>query len=157
MLQIGKTAPDFTLPTGDGTKVRLKQFRGKPVVLYFYPADDTPGCTREACSFRDEYAQFTQRGAVVLGVSADSVESHRAFATKYHLPFPLLSDESKRVLKKYGVWKRKTLYGRTFMGIVRTTVVINPKGKVFEVFPNVRVDGHTQQVLEALDRMLQKE
>lgn len=156
MIRVGNTAPDFSLPTGDGTRVRLKQFRGKPVVLYFYPADDTPGCTREACSFRDEYAEFRRRGAIVLGVSADSPTSHQKFSAKYSLPFPLLSDESKQVLKKYGVWKRKALYGRTFMGIVRTTVVIDAEGKIFEIFPNVRVEGHTQKVLEALDRMLQR-
>lgn len=156
MIRIGDTAPDFSLPTGDGTKVRLKQFRGKPVVLYFYPADDTPGCTREACSFRDDYAEFSRRGAVVLGMSADSVASHQKFSAKYRLPFPLLSDESKRVLRKYGVWKQKTMYGRKFMGIVRTTVVIDAKGKIFEIFSNVKVEGHTKKVLEALDRLLQQ-
>lgn len=125
-------------------------------MLYFYPADDTPGCTREACSFRDDYAEFSRRGAIVLGMSADSVSAHKKFSAKYRLPFPLLSDESKRVLRKYGVWKQKTMYGRKFMGIVRTTIVIDAKGKIFEIFPSVKVEGHTQKVLETLDRLRQQ-
>lgn len=146
-------APDFTLPAGDGSIVRLKDFRGKNLVLFFYPQDDTPTCTQEACAFRDDYLEFVQRGAVVLGVSANSIASHKKFASKYGLQYPLLSDESKKVLKKYGVWKKKNLFGRKYMGIVRTTMVIDATGRVAEIFLNVRVKNHTREVLEVLDRL----
>ncbi|NOY06139.1 MAG: thioredoxin-dependent thiol peroxidase [Chlorobi bacterium] len=150
MLEIGKKAPAFTLPDDSGKKVSLSSFKGKKVVLYFYPKDNTPGCTQEACDFRDNLARLRAEGAVVLGVSADSVERHRKFKQKYDLPFPLLSDESRQVLEKYGVWKEKKLYGKTFMGIERTTVIIDEKGKVTHVFPKVKVKGHVEQVLDAL-------
>lgn len=150
MLKIGDRAPDFTLPAADGKKIRLGEFKGRKVVLYFYPKDDTPGCTREACSFQENSGQLKKKGAVVLGVSADSIESHAKFAQKYDLGFPLLSDENKEVCKKYGIWKEKSLYGRKFMGIERTTFVIDEKGTVQNIFPKVRVDGHTNEVLAVL-------
>lgn len=152
-LKVGRRAPAFSLPDAHGQKVRLSQFKGKKVVLYFYPKDDTPGCTREACSFRDAIDQIQAAGAVVLGMSADSVESHKKFSDKYHLPFPLLSDTDKTVLKAYGVWKEKSLYGRKFMGIERTTVIIDEKGKIAKVFPKVKVDSHVTEVLHALREM----
>jgi len=150
MIEIGKKAPAFTLLDDSGKKVSLSSFKGKKVVLYFYPKDNTPGCTQEACDFRDNFARVQAVGAAVLGVSADSVDRHRKFKQKYDLPFPLLSDESHEVLEKYGVWKEKKLYGKTFMGIERSTVIIDGKGKVTHFFPKVKVKGHVEQVLEAL-------
>lgn len=151
MPSIGDKAPDFALPDSNGTTVRLKDFRGSQVVLYFYPKDLTPGCTKEACSFNDRLAQIRKRGAIVLGVSADTVASHRKFADAYGLKFPLLSDEDRTTIKAYGVWKKKSLYGRQFMGIERTTFVIDSRGRIKAVFPRVKVDGHTEAVLEVLD------
>jgi len=148
--QVGDKAPEFKLQTTGGRDIRLSEFRGKKIVLYFYPKDDTSGCTREACSFQENLGQLKRRGVVVLGVSADSVESHAKFADKYGLSFPLLSDEKKEVCKAYGVWKEKSLYGRKYMGIERTTFVIDEKGLIQRVFPKVKVDGHTQEVLAAL-------
>ncbi len=153
MLKVGGHAPDFTLPSVNGTLIGLKDFRGKRVVLFFYPEDDTPTCTKEACSFQENLSAIKKKGAVVLGVSADSVESHKKFAQKYDLSFPLLSDASKEMLRAYGVWKRKTLFGRKYMGIVRTTLVIDEHGKIREIFPSVRVKGHTEKVLEVLDKL----
>lgn len=150
MLETGIKAPSFTLPDQEGNKVSLSDFKGKKVVLYFYPKDNTPGCTTEACSFRDNLARVTSRGAAVVGISADSVQSHMKFRTKYDLPFPLLSDEKKEVLDAYDVWKKKSLYGRSFMGIVRTTYVIDEKGIIRHVFPKVKVRGHVDEVLEVL-------
>ncbi|MDH7515052.1 MAG: thioredoxin-dependent thiol peroxidase [Bacteroidota bacterium] len=150
MIQAGREAPDFTLPNAEGKPVRLSDFRGKPVVLYFYPKDNTPGCTKEACDFRDNFARITATGAVVLGVSADTAESHRKFRTKHDLPFELLSDEKHEVLEAYGAWEKKSLYGKSFLGIVRTTVVIGRDGKVAHVFPKVKVAGHVDRVLEVL-------
>lgn len=150
MLKIGQKAPDFTLLDANGTPVELSAFRGKKVVLYFYPKDDTPGCTREACSFQDSLDRIKRRGAVVLGVSADNPASHGKFADKFSLTFQLLSDESKSVLKKYGVWKERSMYGRKFMGIERTTFVIDERGVVRRVFEKVKVDGHAEEVLDAL-------
>ncbi|MDT8322797.1 MAG: thioredoxin-dependent thiol peroxidase [Bacteroidota bacterium] len=150
MLETGKKAPAFTLPAASGGKVSLKDFRGAPVILYFYPKDNTPGCTTEACDFRDNFARVTAAGAVVLGVSGDSVASHVKFRDKHDLPFELLSDESFDMLEKYGVWQKKKLYGRTFMGIVRTTVLIDGDGVVRRIWPKVRVKGHVDEVLEAL-------
>ena len=147
--RLGDKAPTFTLKTLGGAQVSLADFRGKRVVLYFYPKDDTPGCTKEACSFRDGAAQLRQRGAVVLGVSTDSVESHRKFKAKYHLNFPLLSDAEKQVVQAYGVWKTKSMYGRTYLGIERTTVIIDQAGKVARIFPKVSVEGHLEEVLAA--------
>ncbi|MBI4418281.1 MAG: thioredoxin-dependent thiol peroxidase [Ignavibacteriales bacterium] len=151
MSTTGKKAPEFSLPDSEGQTVRLKDFRGKKVVLYFYPKDQTPGCTKEACSFNDSLAEYRKRGAVVLGVSADSVESHSKFSRAYGLTFPLLSDGEKKVIKAYGVWKKKSLYGREFMGIERTTFVIDEQGIIRAVFPRVRVDGHAEAVLNVLD------
>lgn len=150
MANVGDKAPDFTLPSTTGQDVSLKDFRGKKVVLYFYPKDNTPGCTREACSFQNDLSLIKSKGAVVLGVSADSIESHKKFSGKYDLRFPLLSDESKSVIKAYGVWKKKSLYGRTFLGIMRTTFVIGEDGTIEHIFPKVRVDGHSREVVDVL-------
>ncbi len=130
--------------------VKLSDFKGKKIVLYFYPKDDTPGCTREACSFQEHLGKIKKKGAVVVGVSADSVVSHEKFAGKYNLGFPLLSDETKKVCKAFGVWQEKSLYGRKFMGIVRSTFIIDEQGIVRHVFPKVKVDGHTQEILAVL-------
>jgi len=146
----GQIAPDFTLPTTDGSTVRLLDLRGKKVVLYFYPKDDTPGCTKEACAFRDNLGVLQSMGVVVLGVSPDSVASHQKFAQKYGLPFPLLADEGAQVATTYGVWKEKKQYGRTYMGIERTTFLIDENGIVQRVFPKVKVDGHVEEVIEAI-------
>lgn len=149
-LDIGEKAPEFTLPSSDGTKISLKDFRGKKVVLYFYPKDMTPGCTIEACSFRDNIALLRTRGAEIVGVSADNVESHKKFGEKYELPFLLLSDEKKEVVNAYGVWKEKSMYGKKFMGIERTTFVIDENGKIAHIFRKVKVEGHTEEVLNRL-------
>ncbi len=146
----GQPAPDFSLPTTEGSTVRLSDLRGKKVVLYFYPKDDTPGCTKEACSFRDHLGALQQMGVVVLGVSPDSVQSHQKFAQKYGLNFPLLADEGAQVATAYGVWKEKKQYGRTYMGIERTTFLIDENGIVRKVFPKVKVDGHVEEVMEAI-------
>jgi len=130
--------------------VKLSELQGKKVVLFFYPKDDTPGCTKEACSFRDGLPDMRKKGAVVFGVSADSVESHQKFSKKFELNFPLLSDESKTTIQAYGVWKEKSMYGRKYMGIERTTVLIAKDGTISHVFPKVKVDGHFSEVLEAL-------
>jgi len=149
-LNVGDRAPDFFLNAGDGSKVSLKKLRGKKVVLYFYPRDNTPGCTREACSFNENQSKLKRRGAVVLGVSADSAESHERFAEKFGLTFPLLSDPDRVVIKAYGVWKEKNMYGKKSMGIERSTFVIDEKGKIASIFRRVRVDGHTDAVLAVL-------
>ncbi|OGS63140.1 MAG: hypothetical protein A3K59_05085 [Euryarchaeota archaeon RBG_19FT_COMBO_69_17] len=146
----GEPAPDFRLPADDGRTVSLKDLRGKKVVLYFYPKDDTPGCTREACAFRDNLARVTSKGALVFGVSRDNLASHAKFKDKYHLNFPLLADVDGIVTSAYGVWKEKTLYGRTSMGIERTTFLIDEKGRIAKVWPKVKVDGHADEVLAAL-------
>lgn len=150
ILKPGDPAPDFSLFSTDGSTVSLKDFIGKKIVLYFYPRDNTPGCTTEACSFNDNLAIVRKKGAVVLGISGDSVASHEKFSKKYGLSFPLLSDEGKEVLKAYGVWKRKSLYGKLFMGIERTTFIIDEKGKIARIFPKVKVNGHTEDVLQYL-------
>ncbi len=152
-LVVGQPAPAFSLPDDTGRVINLSDFRGKKVVLYFYPKDDTPGCTREACDFRDGIEDIRKKGAVVFGMSADSVSSHRKFSDKFQLKFPLLSDESKAMLQAYGVWKEKSLYGRKFMGIERTTVLIKEDGTIARVFPKVKVDGHFSAVLNALNAM----
>lgn len=149
-LNIGDPAPDFTLPTGDGTTLSLKDLRGKKVVLYFYPKDNTPGCTKEACSFRDDIRKFERKGAVIIGVSADSLGSHRKFADKFDLPFTLVSDEKKSVINAYGVWKKKSLYGKTFLGIERSTFVIDEQGKIARIYRKVKVDGHSDEILAEL-------
>lgn len=149
-LKPGHKAPDFTLETGDGETVRLSDLRGKKVVLYFYPRDNTPGCTREACAFRDGMGKLRRLGATVLGVSTDSAASHKKFADKFDLNFPLLADTEKEVAIRYGAWQEKNMYGRKSMGIVRSTFVIDEDGKILKVFPRVKVDGHFDEVLEAL-------
>jgi peroxiredoxin Q/BCP len=150
MPEVGKKAPDFTLLDQDGKKVSFKDFIGKKVVLYFYPKDNTSGCTREACNFRDEFPKFQKTDAVIIGISPDSVNSHKKFAEKYNLPFTLLSDEDKKVLEKYEVWKEKSMYGRKYMGVERTTYVIDENGKIKKIFNKVKVDGHNKEVMEAL-------
>ncbi len=149
-LKVGDTAPAFTLASTDGSTVSLKELKGKKVVLYFYPKDDTPGCTKEACAFRDNLARVKRKGAVVYGVSADSVAAHKKFTDKYELTFALLSDESKEMIQAYGVWQQKAFMGRKYMGIVRTTFIIDEKGKISHIFPNVKVAGHADEVLDAL-------
>lgn len=149
-LSIGDKAPDFALPTGDGRTLSLKDFRGTTVVLYFYPKDNTSGCTKESCSFRDNITAVAKKKAVIVGISVDSPESHKKFADKFGLPFALLSDLKKDVVKKYGVWKQKSLYGRKYMGTERTTFIIDAKGIIKQIFRKVKVDGHTEEVLAAL-------
>jgi len=151
-LSVGMEAPDFTLPDAEGRPVRLRDFRGRTVVLYFYPKDDTPGCTVEACGFRDAYDRYVEAGAVVIGISPDDVASHARFARKYGLPFLLLADPDHRVAEAYGVWKEKHQYGRSFWGIERTTFVIDAEGRIKRVFERVRPQGHSDEVLEALRR-----
>lgn len=146
----GQPAPDFTLPAADGATIHLADLRGRIVVLYFYPRDDTPGCTKEACSFRDNLGVLQGEEVVVLGVSPDSVSSHRRFAEKHGLPFTLLSDEGAHVASLYGVWVEKNNYGRKYMGIERTTFVIDGEGTVRKVFRKVKVDGHVAEVLQAV-------
>lgn len=150
MLKVGDKAPDFRLPTGDGTKLSLKDLRGKKVVLYFYPKDNTSGCTKEACSFQSDLSAIEEKGAVVVGVSADSTDSHKRFSEKYNLSFALLSDERKEVIKAYGAWKQKSMYGKKFMGIERTTVIIDEDGIVQNVFSKVKVEGHVGEVMRVL-------
>ena len=146
---IGRTAPDFSLPSTTGEPVSLKQFKGKKtVILYFYPKDETPGCTKEACEFRDHTAEFEKHNAVILGVSTDGLESHQRFRDKHKLPFPLLADEDATVSKMYGVYKQKNLYGKKYMGIERTTFVIDRTGRVAQIYPKVKVEGHIPDLLE---------
>ncbi len=146
---IGRPAPDFSLPSTTGENVSLRQFKGKKtVVLYFYPKDETPGCTREACDFRDHHGELESANVVILGVSTDSLESHQHFRDKQKLPFPLLSDPDATVSKMYGVYKQKNLYGKKYLGIERTTFVIDKTGRIAQIWPKVKVDGHVQDVLE---------
>ena len=152
-LAVGDKAPAFKLKNQDGKSISLSDLKGKPVVLYFYPKDDTSGCTKEACNFRDEFPKFGKMKAEIIGVSADSVESHKKFADKYNLPFNLLSDEKKEVLEKYGVWKEKSMYGRKYMGIVRSTFIIDATGKIRKIFPKVKVENHNKEVMDALKEL----
>ncbi len=147
MVDIGESAPDFTLLSDDGKEVSLKDYLGKKVVLYFYPKDGTPGCTKEAKEFRDLAEEFSKENAVILGVSKDSVKSHQRFKEKHSLPFTLLSDPEGKVLDLYGVWKKKTMYGRTFMGTERTTFLIDEEGIVKKEYRKVKVKGHAQACL----------
>jgi peroxiredoxin Q/BCP len=149
-LNEGDIAPAFEAQTGDGTTVKLADFMGKTVVLYFYPRDNTPGCTVEACSFRDNFAALKKRGAIVLGVSADSVESHAKFAKKFSLPFTLLSDPDKNIVNAYGVWVQKSFMGRKFMGIERSTFIIGGDGRIRKIFRKVNPKTHVAEVLEFL-------
>lgn len=149
-LTAGTPAPDFEAVDQEGRTVRLSDFRGQYVALYFYPKDDTPGCTRQACSLRDGYARLQEAGVVVLGVSGDDVASHSRFAEKYALPFPLLADPEHAILEAYGVWGERNLYGRKFMGIKRTTFLIDPDGVIRHVFKRPRVDEHADEILARL-------
>lgn len=146
----GTPAPAFDLPSTDGKNISLNALKGKKVVLYFYPKDDTPGCTTEACNFRDSAAEFTKLNAVVLGVSPDDVDSHDQFKKKFHLPFPLLADTDHRTAESYGVWKEKQNFGKSYMGIERSTFVIDSHGKIAKVFSKVKVEGHHEEVLNAV-------
>ena len=150
MIEEGKPAPDFELATDTGERIKLSDYRGRPVVLYFYPKDDTPGCTVEACGFRDANDAFEKRGAVILGVSPDDEASHVKFKQKYSLPFPLLADPEHEVAERYGVWGEKNYAGKTYWGVNRTTFVIDAEGNIAKVMKNVKPDGHPEQVLAAL-------
>jgi peroxiredoxin Q/BCP len=150
MVEEGKPAPDFELTSDKGERVKLSDFRGKPVVLYFYPKDDTPGCTKQACGIRDEYGEFQKRDAVVLGVSPDTEESHVKFRDKHQLPFTLLADPEHEVADKYGVWGEKKFAGRTYLGITRSTFVIDAEGKVMKSMRGVKPDTHAEKVLASL-------
>jgi peroxiredoxin Q/BCP len=149
----GQKAPDFTLPADNGQKIKLSALKGSPVVLYFYPRDDTPGCTREACAFRDQQSKLAQLGAKVLGVSADDVASHQKFRDKFQLNFPLLADTEHKVAEKYGAWREKNMYGKKSWGIQRSTFLIDAQGTVRKVWKKVSVDGHDQAVLEELKKL----
>ena len=150
MLEIGMKAPDFSLPDKDGNTVRLSDFQGKKVVLYFYPKDNTPGCTRQACAFAASYEQFKAQDATVIGISKDSVASHLKFAQKYDLPFILLSDPELQAIQAYGVWQEKKLYGKVSMGVVRTTYIIDEQGNIEKVMPKVKPDTNAADILAYL-------
>jgi peroxiredoxin Q/BCP len=149
-LMVGSKAPDFAAHTDTGDKLKLSSLKGRQVVLYFYPKADTPGCTKEACSFRDEFPRFTGIDAVILGVSPDPVKAVAKFKEKYSLPFTLIADEDHAIAEKYGVWVEKTNYGKTYMGVERSTFILDAEGKIAHIFRKVKVDGHTAEVLEAL-------
>ena len=153
MIEAGQPAPDFTLTDQDGNPVTLSKLKGTPVVLYFYPKDDTPGCTNEACAFRDARMDYEKAGARVLGLSPDTVTSHDKFRRKYELPFTLLADPENTVCEQYGVWQEKNMYGKKSMGVVRSTFVIDRQGIVRKVFPRVKVDGHSDAVLNAINSL----
>ncbi len=149
-LKEGDVAPDFSAPTSGGGKVSLGELKGKNVLLYFYPKDDTPGCTKEACAFRDQFAEFKKRGAVVLGVSTDSVKSHDKFVEKFNLPFTLVSDEDQNIVDAYGVWGEKSFMGRKYLGTHRVTFLIGPDGRIKKIWPKVKPDEHAAEVLAEL-------
>ena len=152
MLKVADVAPDFTLADADGKMVSLKDFRGKKVVLYFYPKDNTPGCTRQACAFAENYEGFKSRNIAVIGISKDSTASHRKFADKYSLPFVLLSDPELEVIKSYGVWQEKKLYSKVSMGVVRTTFIIDKNGVIIKVMPKVKPDTNAAEILTELQQ-----
>jgi peroxiredoxin Q/BCP len=154
MLEVGKKAPAFNLPDQDGNKHMLSDYAGKWVLVYFYPKDNTPGCTKEACAIRDDWSEFKKLGAVVLGVSKDSVKSHRNFADKHSLPFTLLSDESTKMIDKYGAWQKKKMAGREYMGIVRMSYLVDPTGKVAKVYGKVKPPEHSAEVLADLKELM---
>jgi peroxiredoxin Q/BCP len=151
MLKEKDKAPDFTLLSDDGKKISLRDFRGKKVILYFYPKDNTSGCTREACAFRDSIKYFEKNNIAVIGVSKDNIESHKKFKEKYSLPFTLLSDESLDVIKAYDAWKEKSMYGKKFMGVQRSTFIIDEKGYIKHIFPKVKVDGHIDEIIKLIE------
>lgn len=153
-IEEGAKAPAFTLAADDGTKIKLADLKGAPVVLYFYPADDTPGCTREACAFRDRSAELKKLGAKVFGISPDTVESHVKFRNKFKLNFPLLADPDHAVAEKYGAWREKNMYGKKRMGIARSTFLVGPDGVVKKAWKSVKVDGHDQHVIDALKTLV---
>jgi peroxiredoxin Q/BCP len=155
-LEEGDKVPAFTLAADDGSKVKLADLKGSPVVLYFYPADDTPGCTREACAFRDRAAELKKLGAKVFGISPDDVSSHMRFKVKYKLNFPLLADLDHSVAEKFGAWREKNMYGKKKMGIARSTFLIGPDGVIKKVWRSVKVDGHDEQVIAALRELLER-
>ena len=148
--QVGRLAPDFTLSDQSGTAHHLAAYRGQWVLVYFYPKDDTPGCTTEACGLRDRFTEFKKLKAVVLGISVDSVESHKQFADKFKLPFPLLADTQKTVVQAYGVWGERQYMGKTYLGISRTSFLIDPKGKIAKIYPKVKPEEHTDDILKDL-------
>ncbi len=149
-LKAGDIAPKFSVATSGGGKISLADYLGQNVILYFYPKDDTPGCTKEACAFRDHFADFKKKGAVVLGVSPDSVKKHDKFVEKFKLPFTLLADEDKKIVNDYGVWGEKTFMGRKYLGVYRVTFLIGPDGRIKKIWPNVKPDEHAAEVLAAL-------
>ena len=151
MLKVGDIAPNFTLYDKDGRTVSLADFTGRRVVLYFYPKDNTPGCTRQACAFAGAYSRFSELGVEVVGISRDSAASHRKFAEKYSLPFIILSDPEREAIEKYGVWQEKKLYGKPSMGVVRTTFIISPEGKIEAIMPKVKPDTNAAEILEMLE------
>jgi peroxiredoxin Q/BCP len=149
-LKEGDIAPEFSANTSGGGKISLADLKGKNVILYFYPKDDTPGCTKEACAFRDHFSKFKKRGAVILGVSPDSVKSHDKFAGKFKLPFTLLADEDKKIVQSYGVWGEKSFMGRKYLGVYRVTFLIGPDGRIKKIWPAVKPEEHAAEVLAAL-------
>lgn len=151
-IKAGQPAPQFTLPDETGINRSLIDYSGRPVVLYFYPKDDTPGCTKEACAFRDDYGEYEKAGVEILGVSPDSSESHAEFKGKYNLPFHLLADPDHQILETYGTWGPKKYMGREYMGVLRTTFLIGPDGQILKVFENVKPDGHSAEILAALPK-----
>src|SRR5436853_146046 len=150
MPAVGETAPDFALRSDDGRRMSLKDFRGRNVILYFYPKDDTPGCTKEACAFRDNFAEFTRKGALVFGISPDSVKSHQKFADKFKLPFTLLADEEKKLVQAYGAWGQKSFLGKKYFGTHRVTFLIGPEGKIKKIWPQVKPAEHAKEILAEL-------
>ena len=153
MLTVGTKAPNFTLPDKDGNMVSLSDFAGKKVVLYFYPKDNTPGCTKQACGYRDEYSEFAKQNAVVIGISKDSVKSHGNFAAKFELPFVLLADPDLDAIQKYDVWQEKKLYGKTYMGITRSTYVIDEDGIIIQTYPKASPDKNAGEILAFLNQL----
>jgi len=150
--QAGMQAPEFDLPASNGQNLALKDFKGKNIVIYFYPKDDTPGCTVEACGLRDSFKEIEKLNAVILGVSPDSVKSHGKFISKFQLPFILLTDEDKKMCQDYGVWVEKSMYGKKYMGVARTTFIIDKKGKIVKIFEKVKPEGHNTEIIEALKK-----
>ncbi len=152
-IEIGQKAPDFSLPSSKGNEFKLSDNLGKWIVLYFYPKDDTPGCTTEACAFRDKIRTFTESDIEIVGISTDTLASHEKFISKYGLPFELLSDSEKEVVKLYGILREKSMFGKTFLGVVRSTFLINPEGEVAKIWRNVKVNGHIDEVLKTAQEM----